>query len=29
MSESPADWISAALTMALAIAFVIACSRED
>jgi hypothetical protein len=29
MSESPADWISAALIMALAVAFVIACSRED
>ena len=29
MSESPADWISAALIMALAVAFVMACSRDD
>jgi hypothetical protein len=29
MSESPADWISAALIMALAVAFIIACSRDD
>ncbi len=29
MSESPADWISAALIMALAVAFVMACSRDE
>jgi hypothetical protein len=29
MSESPADWISAALIMALAVAFIIACSRDE
>jgi hypothetical protein len=29
MSDTPGDWISAALIMALAVAFVIACSRED
>jgi hypothetical protein len=29
MSESPADWISAALIMALALAFVASLSRED
>jgi hypothetical protein len=29
MSESPADWISAALIMAMALAFVASLSRED
>jgi hypothetical protein len=29
MSDTPADWISAALIMALAVAFVMACSRDD
>ena len=29
MSDTPADWISAALIMALAVAFVIACSRDE
>jgi hypothetical protein len=29
MSDTPGDWISAALIMALAVAFIIACSRDD
>jgi hypothetical protein len=29
MSDTPGDWISAALIMALAVAFVMSCSRED
>jgi hypothetical protein len=29
MSDTPADWISAALIMALAVAFVMACSRDE
>jgi hypothetical protein len=29
MSDTPADWISAALIMALAVAFIMACSRDE